>query len=82
MKRFTLNNETLQRIHAVTGMDAHDISTSDVGKVNLFIEKHKKKSLIPAISIGDLFMRVSIYLALRRFIHKKDIDCQIDRIIS
>ncbi|ROT17418.1 hypothetical protein EEL51_12770 [Muribaculaceae bacterium Isolate-110 (HZI)] len=82
MKGFTLNNETKQRIHSVTGMDAHCISTSDVGEVDSFIERHKKKLFITSINIGDLFMRGSVYLAFRRFINIKDIDSQIDRIKS
>jgi len=80
MNQFKLNNETLRHIHAVTGMDARDISMSDVSTVDKFIEKRKGQSLKPAINLGGLSPRGSVYLMFNRFITRKEIDRQIDHI--
>lgn len=82
MNKFTLNNETLQRIHTVTGLDARDISTSDVGKVDSFIEKRKGTVLSPAVNVGGLSPRGSVYLMFSRFLTQKEIDRRIDSIKS
>lgn len=80
MKSFELNRESLQSIHNLTGMDAMTIARTDVSVIDTNIEKRTGKKLKPAISIGNLSSRGSVYLMFKRFFSKEEIESQLDKI--
>lgn len=80
MNRFELNNATLDSIRASVGMDVSGISDSDVLTVDRAIETRTKRPLIPAMTVGDISPRGSVYLMYNRTFSAKEIDNAIDRI--
>lgn len=61
-------------------MDAMTIARADVSEIDANIEKKTGKTLIPAIAIGNLISRGSVYLMFRRFFSRAEIDRQLDKI--
>lgn len=80
MKKFRLNNDTMQRIFADTGMKVNEIASSDVLAVDACIEDRSGKHLRPAVDMAGLNPRGSVYLMFNRFFTKEDIDKAIARI--
>lgn len=68
MYHFSLNSATVRRIHAVAGLDANEISKSDIDTIDSLIEKHIGKMLIQSVNLGGLLPRESVYLMFRRLL--------------
>lgn len=80
MKSFELNRESLRSIHNLTGMDAMTIARTDVSVIDTNIEKRNGIKLRPAIAIGNLTSRGSVYLMFKRFFSKAEIESKLDKI--
>lgn len=74
MKGFRLNKETLRSIQASTGMDAAVISHSDISDIEMNIENRIGSPLKPAVSVGGLSPRGSVYLMFNRLISSSQIN--------
>lgn len=61
-------------------MDAMTIARTDVSVIDANIEKKTGKPLTPAVTIGNLTSRGSVYLMFKRFFSKEEIDTRLDRI--
>lgn len=82
MKKFKLNAKTLKSILVDTGMDESFIANADTALIDHHIEKLKKTKLTPALTIGNLSARGSVYLMFKRFFTKKEINSGIMAIIN
>lgn len=80
MINFRLDRETLENIETATGFDSKVISDTDVFTIDKNIEKLSGKRLQPALSIGGLLPRGSVYLMFNRLFTSHDINKGIDRI--
>lgn len=80
MKQFRLNDRTVARIKASTGLDASTISDSDIGAVDKAIERRTRRILSPALSIPGIQPRGSVYLMLNRVFTAKEIDSNLNKI--
>lgn len=69
-----MNTNTMRTIHAGTGMEASDISQSDISVVDDNIEKFTGRRLEPATSFAGLSPRGSVYLMFKRFFTRQEID--------
>lgn len=77
---FKLNKETKEFVYSTTGMDVEKIIYSDISEVDSAIEKHTNKKLKPALTLGGLFSRGSVYLMMNRYFTRKYVDHQLSKI--
>lgn len=74
MKEFKLNNKTAESIFQTTGMSVEEIANADVLTVDNSIQKQIDRKLTPAIELGGLLSRGSVYFMFDRFFTEKDIN--------
>lgn len=80
MNRFRLNLESQRFIQSDTGMDCSLIANSDVAVIDKNIEKHTDAVLKPALSVGNISPRGSVYLMLKRFFTDSKINEKLAKI--
>ncbi len=74
MMGFKLNKRTLNSIRTVTGLDSTVIANTDIMKIDKAIESRNKRSLKPALSLGGIQPRGSVYLMFDRLFTSKEIE--------
>ena len=80
MKGFSLNSATLDTIQASTGLEMSAIVKSDLSAIESHVEKQIGTILKPALNVGNLQARGSVYLMFKRLFTAKEIDCKLDKI--
>jgi len=81
MKEFKLNIKTAESIFKTTGLSLDEIANADVLTVDDAIQTKIDRKLTPAVDLGGLQPRGSVYLMFKRFLTKNDIDKGISAII-
>lgn len=80
MNTFKLNPISLKYIHADTGMDGRFIANADTSVIDRNIEKRSGSKLKPALFIGNISPRGSVYLMLKRFFTDNFINGKLKKI--
>jgi hypothetical protein len=80
MNRFRLNKATIENIRTNVGLDVSTISDSDISTIDAHIEQRKKKRLSPALEVGGVSPRGSVFLMFNRVFTSKEIDSRLSRI--
>ncbi len=80
MKGFRLNDRTAESICHATGMSVEEIAGADVSAVDDAIQRKIDRELTPAVDLGGVLPRGSVYLMFDRFLTKTDINKGISAI--
>lgn len=80
MMNFRLNNKTKRTISSTLGIDFDTLAKTDIDVIDKQIEERNNVRLKPAINLGGLSPRGSVYLMFERLITREEIDNGLSKI--